>query len=324
MISKKSLKIILTSNRPSFLDAWVSRHEKLFLELMLEVDLTIIITLDGIYSNPNLKHIPIIILEMPASSGRLRNLAALNHHESDFVMFAADDDTITAIDCGELHFIDHEVIGILPHTYFLNNNGVLHDANSNNFSASDTDTEMRLIKYFSPPSPGDNSIYYGLFSHSSLIEIYTTHCFDLPHELIADDWIVMTRLLLKGSLRRSNNFILLRQMTPWSSTMEARNPKEIYDRCYKFFDSFPLLPATVVVRSLLTKNKMHRPIQSIFLWNRLKHSQYMSYHRSNSAQFDIDDLSLLENSVSYIEGHMGKISIFPLTGEYLEVKYNHL
>jgi len=130
---------------------------------------------------------------------RLREICDLT--SATYLHLVASDDTLLALDTECHQGVDY----VSGSHYFESDIGNI-ESTSNLIEFTDSQIE-NVIKYWTPPNPGDNSFFWGTYKTSFFRNIFDSSP-ELPFE--ASDWYFMTKVLFFGRCTRSKTIKYLR------------------------------------------------------------------------------------------------------------------
>ena len=200
----------------------------------------------------------------------------------DFVFSIADDDYITNFNSNYIDlFTQQNVIGVVPEVIFSTLNEWserledpnLFFANSSKAKLNAASSDERINTYLTPPLPGDNSPYYGIYRRKAHLASMKEYLWFFDREYIATDWAITLALLSRGAVLKCDGFRMIRHMTPMSETLTQKNlTLKLSVNQSKILKSMPFLPTLTFIRDFLVEDKT-KVWRNLVQWNLIRYSQ---------------------------------------------------
>ncbi len=223
-----------------------------------------------------------------------RNMQGFRAAKYDFILRIADDDFIIKFDPECISNFGEDYAGVVPKTFFSalqNSSARLSDigiqpATSLRAEMDNDNADNRIMAYFTPPLPGDNSPFWGIYRKNVLIECYESYEFFYKKQYVASDWALMANILSKGKVARSDDWHVIRHMTPMSKTLaEKITDLGVTQKDFLVLDAMPFLPSLTFIRDFLMKDPSIIWRQLIE-WNLIRYSQLTKSPEASVSSFD--------------------------------------
>ena len=206
---------------------------------------------------------------------RYIKFSAIDLLGSFILLSAADDKIISLPDDNFLTSLDSDSIGVSPFNLWKSS---VSSSTSNSLDLrSDSDIE-RYRNYLSPPNPGDNSCFYGIFKKNAFLNSYKMHLdiiktFQqlqgsevIPH---ANDWGLLLTLLKLGKIQKCYDFVIARDETPPSDHITKTNFTES-----DFQDLFSHPMGFIAFTLILLGVADSESIKKLHNWYEIKNNQF--------------------------------------------------
>lgn len=313
------LSIICVCRGDDVIIPWLNYHIKFFeakLTIPWEIILSSSIDLkDRVISHPNLR-----LLFSPTSPySRLR--AAMSEARYTYIMRIADDDYLN--DCSinlNALLADPQTIGVVPNLYYSHKSNWIERLSdpfliTPNSVKAELDLELpteRITSYITPPLPGDNGPFYGIYKREVLVQSDLDFGWFFEQGHVATDWAMVIDLLSRGKILRAEQFTLIRHMTPFSKTLNE-DPQislpQLTDNEKIILKALPMLPALTFIRDYILENNQCG-WRHLVHWNAIRHSHLRnSSHSENVVDLNFLDIVEIFNFSSWEHSGSGRFSL---------------
>lgn len=291
------LSIICPTRGGDHLINWIEYHLNFF-EVNLACEWELLLC--GDFHNQKIPNLHSKIRIIYGTTFFEKNLKGLRSAQYDNILRIADDDYIVAFDENCISSINEDVIGVVPQTFFSTLDNWLNRLSDQNLRAANSSlaitdhpsADVRIVNYLTPPLPGDNSLFWGIYKKNALIESYEKFAFFYSRHFVASDWAFMANILAKGKIAKASNWRVIRHMTPFATTLSEKSSTLLSSQNeLRILEAMPLLPSLVFIRDMIM-NDPTKIWRSLVEWNLVRYSQ-LAKTKNFDEHTALDSLSII-------------------------------